>query len=120
MARRSQDWRWLSSAEQDRITSELRRLWRANAFRTVAEATRHFGVSKEAVMRIIDPGYAEHRRKERQGQRTVLINKSEKASPSDCAARRAEIPPDTRSLTAVLCGDPLPLRSALAQRNLAS
>ncbi len=37
----------------------------------------------------------------------------------DYAARQAEIPPDTRSLTAILCGDPVPSRSALAQRNLA-
>lgn len=35
----------------------------------------------------------------------------------DGAARLAEIPPDHRSLTGVLLGDPLPGRSALDRRN---
>lgn len=34
----------------------------------------------------------------------------------DVAARLAEIPPDTRSLSAILLGDPVPARSALARR----
>jgi hypothetical protein len=33
-------------------------------------------------------------------------------NPNDVAARLAEIPPDTRSLTARVFGDPLPGRSA--------
>lgn len=32
------------------------------------------------------------------------------------AARLAEIPPDTRSLTQRICGDPLPGRDALSRR----
>lgn len=37
----------------------------------------------------------------------------------DClAARLAEIPPDTRSLTGMLFGDPLPGRSALDKRRM--
>lgn len=34
----------------------------------------------------------------------------------DVAARLAEIPPDTRSLTQRICGDPLPGRDALSRR----
>lgn len=34
----------------------------------------------------------------------------------DVAARLAEIPPDTRNLTQRLCGDPLPMRSALYRK----
>lgn len=33
------------------------------------------------------------------------------------AARLAEIPPDTRNLTARICGDPLPGRDALSRRH---
>jgi hypothetical protein len=35
---------------------------------------------------------------------------------TDLAARLAEIPPDTRSLTARICGDPIPGRRALDLR----
>lgn len=37
-------------------------------------------------------------------------------NPADVAARLAEIPPDTRNLTARVCGDPIPGRSALDLR----
>lgn len=36
-------------------------------------------------------------------------------TPGDIASRLAEIPPDTRSLTGCLMGDPLPARSALGR-----
>jgi hypothetical protein len=41
-------------------------------------------------------------------------------NPMDVAARLAEIPPDTRSLTQRLCGDPLPQRSALYRKTHSS
>ena len=37
-------------------------------------------------------------------------------NPADVAARLAEIPPNTRNLTARVCGDPIPGRSALDLR----
>ena len=44
------------------------------------------------------------------------VLKSGRISDAEYAARLVEIPPDTRDLTGVLCGDPLPGRSALARR----
>jgi hypothetical protein len=38
--------------------------------------------------------------------------------PDHAAELMAQIPPDTRDLTGFLMGDPLPQRSALAQRTL--
>lgn len=45
---------------------------------------------------------------------------SGKVSQEDFYARLAEIPPDTRSLTQRLCGDPLPGRDALSKSGRAS
>ena len=46
-------------------------------------------------------------------------NASGASVKEDAAARLAEVPKDTRSLTGVLCGDPLPTRSALDKRQQA-
>lgn len=38
-------------------------------------------------------------------------------TPEELGERLSEIPPDTRTVTAQFCGDPLPGRSALDRRN---
>jgi AraC-like DNA-binding protein len=45
-----------------------------------------------------------------------VVSAERRVHMQDCAARLAEIPDDTRNLTARICGDPLPGRSALARR----
>lgn len=42
-----------------------------------------------------------------------------KPDPEELRARYAEIPQDTRDLTAVICGDPLPGRRAIDRRQAA-
>jgi len=45
-----------------------------------------------------------------------IVRGGSEAVRRDAAKLMAQIPPDTRDLTAQLCGDPLPERSALAMR----
>lgn len=47
-------------------------------------------------------------RRENANAAGVSFSAIEPATPSDVAARLAEIPPDTRSLTASIMGDPIP------------
>lgn len=70
----------------------------------------------------MDPGWRK-RRAEAQRTRDVSRLRADldkdmptRIDPADVAARLAEIPPDTRTLTGFLFGDPLPGRSALARR----
>ncbi|KRB22692.1 hypothetical protein ASE05_16035 [Mesorhizobium sp. Root172] len=81
---------------------------------------RHFGTTATTVRCWLDPKYADHCRERVSRNRKIL--KGTNATPvhtyrcppvEDIAARLAEIPPDTRTLTQRLCGDPLPQRSAL-------
>jgi hypothetical protein len=88
------------------------------------EIQRYFGVSY-FVIRRLDHDWAaktqrrvdEARRRFGGGARSLNPRNSElvknKPSAIDVAARLAEIPVDTRELTGVLMGDPLPGRSAL-------
>jgi hypothetical protein len=41
-----------------------------------------------------------------------------RVTEEELSERKAEIPSDTRTVTAQFCGDPLPGRSALDRRNL--
>jgi hypothetical protein len=92
---------------------------------TWAMIAKQCGVSTEVVQRAIDPGYAERRsadiRAARQLRRGSLHVEpsSVRMSPADkLEAERmlAELPPDTRGLTARICGDPIPGRSALDRK----
>lgn len=80
-----------------------------------------FGVNYQTVKRALDPEYraqrckqvrdAGRRRRRANGYAPVKL-KREHASAMDMKAdglaRLAEIPPDTRTLTQRLCGDPIP------------
>lgn len=72
------------------------------------------------IRRWLDPAFAEKRRQASRDRRFAyppdLFAYEAKPSEADLRARLAEIPPDTRDITGVLCGDPLPGRDALSQR----
>ncbi len=84
-----------------------------------------YGSSWSAVRCWLDPEFAAKRRVQRNTAKRISRSRAGKAasinnyrSPpsSDISLRLAEIPPDTRSMTQRLMGDPLPQRSALAKR----
>lgn len=50
------------------------------------------------------------------GWRGLVSVVSHKPNPDDVRQRRAEVPEDTRTLTALLLGDPLPGRRAIDRR----
>jgi hypothetical protein len=69
------------------------------------------GISESKVRRILDPRLAERagerdRRRQRDAVARPSLQVVERAA--ELRARKREIPEDTRSLTALLCGDPLP------------
>lgn len=84
---------------------------------------RILGINGDTARRCVDLEY-----RKRRSARTWELRKqggiygkppmprSIKPAQEDIAARLAEIPPDTRSLTGYLMGDPVFERSALAQR----
>lgn len=87
-----------------------------------------FGVAEDTVRAAIEPGFAEMRREQKNLRRRArkencafltpvgVSRATREATKNDFLARLAEIPPDTRSLTARIAGDPLPGRSALDRR----
>jgi hypothetical protein len=84
-----------------------------------AKIAVHFGTTDMTVMCRLDEKYAEHRRRRTNKLRSIdgpplrsILPLERHPDQEDVAARLAEIPPDTRSLTQRLCGDPLPGRSA--------
>lgn len=95
---------------------------------------KRFGCDDGTIHRVVDPEYgvlrAAHTRqsKKRKRDRDALppltrsqkhyIETANRPRPEDVEARLAEIPPDTRSITGFLLGDPLPSRSALARRRV--
>ena len=101
------------------------RQWRADGWKW-ADIGKALGISGTTARCIVDPEYRRIR-----NERTWRIRHggdirgiggtkhiaSHKPHPDDLAARLAEIPPDTRTLTGVICGDPLPGRSALDMRD---
>lgn len=92
---------------------------------------RRFGMDADALRARVDPVFAERRRlrqnewrkrrREQDRNQFGIVLSATKfggddiaaLSPSDVRARLAERPPDTRSLTGRLLGDPLPGESAL-------
>lgn len=81
---------------------------------------RELGVNEETVKRALKPGFAEMmaaRKRERyiaEGGGPILhVDFMTAEAKRDGLAKLAEIPPDTRDLTARLCGDPLPGRRAI-------
>lgn len=87
-----------------------------------------FDCDPKTIRRAVDPEY-QHRRciqvREARLRREATQTRDPRAGREnatgaavhiDAAARLAEIPPDTRSLTQRLCGDPLPGRDALSRR----
>jgi hypothetical protein len=77
------------------------------------------GIGSESIRRALDPAFAAKRREQinrarqfRGGDGKRQTNHVQDADRSsvkqDAQARMAEIPPDTRGLTGVLLGDPIP------------
>lgn len=104
--------------------AEMRRL-HADGW-TFARIGERLAFQGETVRRAIDPIYAEVRREQindarqfrRQGGRSPKAGRPAAMSIDirlDAAARLAEVPADTRSLTQRICGDPLPGRDALSK-----
>lgn len=111
--------------EQVREAKALRK-----AGKTFAEIARHLGVTAKTVRRAIDPGYARHLREQVreariQKKRAEEIDRPGPSSANDSriravqrrrneekkiAERLAALPPDTRTLTGRLMGDPIPGR----------
>lgn len=84
--------------------------------------------SGDGIRRALDPTWREAcaaKKREAKGDPGVVAARhnmhaearSGKVDHDTFAARLAEIPPDTRNLTGVVFGDPLPGRSALARRH---
>ncbi|MCP4306592.1 MAG: hypothetical protein GY788_17325 [bacterium] len=75
--------------------------------------------SPDGLRLALDPEYGRKRREQTQSRRSREKCPSHhqggvgRVKSADVAARLAEIPPDTRTITGMICGDPLPGRSAL-------
>lgn len=96
------------------------------AYRAIGE---ELGFGRDSIRYILDPEYAAMRRKQvnearrRRGYTSTARADSGNRYPAGkinietIAARLAEIPADTRNLTARIFGDPLPGRSALDRQH---
>lgn len=85
-----------------------------------ARIGERLGCKYEPIRRAIDADYAVNRRiqvrearqrrykPEKRSARAGRENASGASVKEDAAARLAEVPPDTRTLTQRLCGDPIP------------
>ena len=103
----------------------------ADAGWTYARIGERFGCAYGTIRLVLDADYAVNRRigaretrqrrykPEKRASKTARENATAVSVKEDAAARLAEIPSDTRSLTARLAGDPLPGRSALDRRQRA-
>lgn len=119
------DWGSLTEQQQRRALARAREIIEALGGKQVAwaEVARCCGLKRnEALRRRLDPTWVEPDK----GRKKVVFSGDPKArmkiyndgradrlAAVDALARLAEIPPDTRSLTGRLFGDPLPGRSAL-------
>ena len=95
-----------------------------------AEIGRLLGCDPETIKARIDPRFAELKRENTRRRRAAerrepvatgkpvvhIVPKWARPSEAEIRAARERIPEDTRDLTGRLFGDPLPGRSALAQR----
>lgn len=107
------------------IVAEVERLRSLPGKWSWRRLARELEISEDALRRAVEPGYAERRntmaRERRNGevrlvQRQNHVVETALALRQEGARRIAEIPPDTRNLTARLLGDPLPGRSALDRK----
>lgn len=107
---------------------ERARRLRNSGMTYVAIASR-FGCGEQLIRVSLDPAYRavrnERAKVARRAERaeakdrkssTDIVIEMRNAFKADAAARLAEIPKDTRDLTARIAGDPLPGRSALDMR----
>lgn len=88
-----------------------------------AVIAREIGITPHMLRREVDPEYAglDALRRQRQRERYRKVQSGElRRAPDDANAIRLPAVPDTRDLTARIMGDPLPDRSALAQRQAAA
>lgn len=116
---------------EEQIEEARRR--RANGV-TFSAIEADMGVSRDTIRRALSPDWAEKRREQvriarrrreklayghftKTGRVSCTINVDRyRPSPGEIAELLKLVPPDTRDLTGVLCGDPLPGRSALDRR----
>lgn len=120
----SRPWLLIPEVERTAILDAARGL-KADGF-TWAAISRRLDMGYDNLRYRLDPAY--HRRQQARWRAAHAKNRFDHNVPrpepsppkSDVAARRAEIPLDLRSITARLCGDPLPGRSALDQREAAA
>jgi hypothetical protein len=97
--------------------------WMLARGRSYTEVAAMYGLTVTTVRRRLDPVYAAHIRERtnlaralKRGHDVATAFRYHHPSEQDFAERLAEIPPDTRTLTARICGDPLPGRSAFDRR----
>lgn len=86
-----------------------------------ARQMRKQGVTYRQIAKVLGFGYVTvyfwfHPLLRSTGRKLFASDQSFRPTPADYAARLAEIPPDHRSLTGIICGDPVFERSALAKR----
>lgn len=92
---------------------------------TIKQIAKHMGHTFTTIKMRLDPYYAAMRKQRinelrsiaRYGRGRSHVTTTRRAASDDVDERLQEIPHDTRTKTARLCGDPLPGRSALDQRN---
>jgi len=99
----------------------LNELTKAGCVRRIA-AGRHNSFGEFIVIRRLEELSERHVDKT---EEPIVVNHTVRntvnsATRADWLARIAEVPPDQRGLTALIAGDPLPARSALARRSLES
>ncbi len=128
---KSNDWRNLTTDQRADLINQARDLIAAG--HTWHQAADALGLSYDTMRRRLDPVYdkacAERLRyKNRKRDAAEYAARKEQPVPPKLPdpiseperhARIAKIPPDTRTLTQRMFGDPLPARSALAQRGAA-
>jgi hypothetical protein len=129
---RARLWSRLSAEEKANVVSRLRAMIDDKGARIKWKAAaRELGISNiDAARGVIDPEWYDRRNNRVRDRRAGLVkttrlkgdgtpaHMANRCAPpaEDIAARLAEIPPDTRSLTARLFGDPIPGRRAIDQR----
>lgn len=103
-------------------------MWRQQG-RAWGSIAKKLGVTEYAVRVAIDPTFRERKAEEQEQERQSRRRHGKRADsarqnggysgspfrPTEAEFRAAQklIPPDTRDLTGVICGDPIPGRSAL-------
>lgn len=115
------EWAALSYAERRRRVDEVKPLVAGRS--SWHELSMRVKIPVESLRRVYDKKWHENRlRTHRQYRQTNYSGKphvmtASRVDERDVAARLAEIPEDTRDLTAFLMGDPLPGRRAIDRIN---